>query len=228
MVHRPLRLLLVVGALGAAVGFGQLVPHASAAAACQTFPQTGKTVCDPFLTYWLANGGLAQQGLPISDEFTEVNPSNGKSYTVQYFERARFEKHPENADPKFQVLLGLLGSEQLKAKYQNIPPAIPGDPFNNPALPQGCATFAQTGYQVCGPFLEYWQTHGALAQQGLPLSGVFLETNPTNGMTYPTQYFERARFEYHYEFAGTENAVLLGLLGREQFLAKYPNGAPKP
>ena len=98
MVHRPVRLLLAVGAIVAAVGFGQIVPHASAAAAaCQTFPETGKTVCDPFLTYWDAHGGLAQQGLPLTDEFTEVSPSDGKPYTVQYFERARFEKHPENA-----------------------------------------------------------------------------------------------------------------------------------
>src|SRR5262245_33677945 len=148
MLLRPLRLFLGVCAIVAAVGFGQVIPQASAAAACQTFQQTGKSVCDPFLSYWLANGGLAQQGLPLTDEFQEVNPSDGKTYTVQYFERARFEKHPENSDPRFQVLLGLLGSEQLKAKYQSVPPAIPGDPFNNPAYPQGCVTFPQTGQDV--------------------------------------------------------------------------------
>ena len=224
MIQRPLRLFLAIGAIAAAVSFGQFVPGASAAPNCQTFPLTGKTVCDPFLAYWQANGGVTQQGLPLTDAFQET--IDGKTYTVQYFERARFEYHPENADPRFQVLLGLLGSEQLKAKYQSVPPSIPGDPFNNPALPQGCATFAQTNQQVCGPFLAYWQANGGLAQQGLPLTGVFLETNPTNGLTYPTQYFERARFEYHYEFADTPNDVLLGLLGREQLFAKYPNGVP--
>ncbi len=46
------------------------------------------------------------------------------------------------------------------------------------------------------------------------------------------QYFERARFEYHPEYAGTPYEVLLGLLGREQFHAKpigqggLPTGAP--
>ena len=32
---------------------------------------------------------------------------------------------------------------------------------------------------------------------------------------YSVQYFERNRFEYHPEFAGTPNEVLLGLLGSE-------------
>src|SRR5262245_18593201 len=193
-------------------------PHhrpARAAVDCETFTQTGKTVCDPFLTFWLAHGGLAQQGLPLTEEFTEISMADGRPYLVQYFERARFEKHPENQPPN-DVLLGLLGQEQFAARYPVPPAAIPGDPFNNPALPQECATFAQVGRPVCGPFLAYWRAHGGLEQQGLPLSETFLETNPTDGLTYPTQYFERARLEYHYEFAGTEHAVLAGLLGAEQ------------
>src|SRR5215212_8560528 len=75
------------------------------AAACRTFQETGKAVCDPFLAYWDSHGGLAQQGLPLTDEFIEVSPIDGKPYTVQYFERARFEQHPENAPP-YDVLLG--------------------------------------------------------------------------------------------------------------------------
>lgn len=81
----------------------------------QCFQETGKCVAGSFLAYWRANGGLRQQGLPISDEMQE----NGR--TVQYFERARFEWHPQNS-PENQVLLGLLGSEQYKARYQTPPP----------------------------------------------------------------------------------------------------------
>jgi len=62
-------------------------------------------------------------------------------------------------------------------------------------------------------------------QQGLPLTGVLDEVNPTDGQAYPTQYFERARFEYHAE-QQPPYTVLLGLLGREQLLARYPGGAP--
>jgi hypothetical protein len=59
---------------------------------------------------------LAQQGYPISDEFTEVSDLNGQPYTVQYFERAVFEDHPENQPPN-DILLSQLGTFQHKAKY---------------------------------------------------------------------------------------------------------------
>lgn len=220
MGHRASRIFVAALVLLAALALGRSVPQASAAA-CQTFAETGKTVCDPFLTYWNTHGGLAQQGLPLTDEFTEVSPTDGKPYTVQYFERARFEKHPENKAP-YDVLLGLLGREQVLAKYPGGTPAgLPGRPIGSP-----CVDFPETGKQVCGVFIIYWDGHGGLAQQGLPLTDLFMETNPTDGKQYPTQYFERARFEYHAEFVGSPNVVLLGLLGREQLQAKYPNGVP--
>lgn len=80
------------------------------------FPETGRRLGGKFLTYWRSHGGLAQQGFPISDEFTEVSDLNGKPYTVQYFERAVFEMHPEN-QPPYDVLLSQLGTFQYKAKY---------------------------------------------------------------------------------------------------------------
>jgi hypothetical protein len=51
---------------------------------------------------------LALFGLPLSDLMVEK--INGKEYQVQWFERARFELHPENPAP-YNVLLGLLGNE---------------------------------------------------------------------------------------------------------------------
>ncbi|MEO5950939.1 MAG: copper resistance protein CopC, partial [Chloroflexia bacterium] len=63
---------------------------------CVTFDQTKRSACGRFLEYWNANGGLAQQGYPISAEMQEKSDTDGKTYTVQYFERAVFEKHPEN------------------------------------------------------------------------------------------------------------------------------------
>ena len=91
------------------------------------FKETGKRLGGRFLQYWNQNGGLAQQGFPISDEFQEVSPTDGKTYTVQYFERAVFEYHPEQKDPKFQVLLSLLGSFTYGAKYQSNLNSKPGD-----------------------------------------------------------------------------------------------------
>lgn len=98
--------------------------HVTADDTCQTFNQTGKQVCGRFLEYWQTNGGLAQQGLPLSDAFQEKSDIDGKTYTVQYFERAVFEAHPENQRP-YDVLLSLLGTEKFKAKYPNGPGASP-------------------------------------------------------------------------------------------------------
>lgn len=100
---------------------------------CQTFPETGKTVCGQFMQYWLTHGGLPQQGYPISNEFTEVSDLNGKPYVVQYFERAVFEKHPEN-QPPYDVLLSQLGTYQFKRKYPG------GDPSGTTPTPVPVAT----------------------------------------------------------------------------------------
>ncbi len=77
------------------------------------FPQTGQYLAFGFKDYWEKNGGLAIFGYPISGEIQEVNPADGKTYTVQYFERARFEWHPDQKGTPFEVQLGLLGNEVL-------------------------------------------------------------------------------------------------------------------
>lgn len=68
-----------------------------------TNPATGHQICGAFATYWRNNGGIERFGLPITGE--RVETLNGQQYTVQYFERRRFEIHGN------QVLLGLLGRE---------------------------------------------------------------------------------------------------------------------
>ncbi len=87
----------------------------------QTFPETGKTVGGVFLDYWNAHGGLAQQGYPISEVVEEVSPLDSNTYTVQYFERAVFEYHPENPAP-YDVLLSQLGTFRYKHKYAGASP----------------------------------------------------------------------------------------------------------
>jgi hypothetical protein len=91
-------------------------PNQQAQPGGRLFTETGKTVSGRFLDYWQQNGGLAQQGLPLSGPFQEKSDTNGKTYTVQYFERAVFEAHPENPSP-YDVLLSLLGTFQYKQKY---------------------------------------------------------------------------------------------------------------
>jgi hypothetical protein len=139
MIERRVALLLVVIAGLAGYLVGTVTPTPPLAAqqpAEQCFPETGKCVRGDFLTYWRANGGLRQQGLPISDEMVETQApppaGDGKTYTVQYFERSRFERHPENQPPN-DVLLGLLGSEQYAVRYPAGSPSAPPGPVPTPA-----------------------------------------------------------------------------------------------
>jgi hypothetical protein len=101
-------------------GFFNVLPPGPAAQqeTSHTFPETGKTVSGRFLEYWKQNGGLPQQGFPISDPFMEKSDLDGKTYMVQYFERAVFEMHPENPKP-YDVLLSQLGTFRYKQKYPN-------------------------------------------------------------------------------------------------------------
>jgi methionine-rich copper-binding protein CopC len=189
----------------------------TAPGSCTTFPETGKTVCGKFLDYWNSHGGLAQQGYPISGEMQEVSATDGKTYLVQYFERAVFELHPENQPPN-DVLLSLLGNFLYKQKYPN---GAPNQTLNSSP---GSQLFTQTGHRVGGKFLDYWNSHGGLAQQGYPISDEFTEKSDLNGKTYTVQYFERAVFESHPENQPPYD-VLLSQLGTFMFKQKYPNGA---
>jgi hypothetical protein len=78
------------------------------------FDATGHNVIPQFMAYWQANGGLAQFGYPLSELLTETL-EDGKAYQVQYFERARFEHHPENPAP-YDVLLGQFGRRILGSR----------------------------------------------------------------------------------------------------------------
>lgn len=84
---------------------------------CRHFAATGLNVCGPFLQAYSRYGlelgrpgvapdeSLALFGLPLSAP-REERLSDGRSYTVQWFERARFEDHGPQG-----VLFGLLGRE---------------------------------------------------------------------------------------------------------------------
>src|SRR5205085_1124214 len=99
----------------------------------QYFPETKQWLSGAFLGYWQDNGGLAQQGYPISGQFKEKSDLNGQTYLVQYFERAVFELHPENAGIN-NILLSQLGTIQFRKKYPN------GEPGS------GTPTALQTGH----------------------------------------------------------------------------------
>ena len=244
-----LGLVPAVAASPAPSAGASVTPAAEPAPPAACFPETGKCVSGLLLAYWVENGGLERQGFPITDEFDEVSALDGKTYRVQYFERARFEYHQEHVNTPYVVQLGQAGREQFAARYpdgrtsrvaalcatargQRRTLLLRND-VCTPEAPQVRALaapadvcFDPTGKCVSQRFYDYWQRTGGLSQHGYPISDEFDEANPTDGKTYRTQYFERARFEHHPEHAGTPYEVLLGLLGREQFAARYPGGQP--
>jgi spore germination protein len=189
------------------------------------FHETGHTLRTVFLSYWLQNGGLPVFGFPQTEEFVELNADTLQEHTVQYFERQRYEYHPDLAGTPYEVLLGRLGHEEASRRGLLDHPAF--EPEGQTGDPD-CVYFETTGQNACGAFLSYWQSHGlnlgdagisyreSLALFGYPLSSEF--TDPDTGLT--VQYFERARFEYHPEHAGTQYEVLLGLLGNEELREK--------
>jgi phosphate transport system substrate-binding protein len=204
-------------ALGALVA-GLLPAAAGASPAqqsnCQTFPETKHTVCGRFLEYWNANGGLAQQGYPISEQAAEKSDTDGKTYQTQYFERSVFELHPENQQP-YDVLLSLLGVFEYKGRYGST-----GAPGQAASTAANAKKFTETGNTVGGKFLDYWNQHGGLAQQGYPISNEFQEKSSLDGKTYTVQYFQRAVFESHPENQAPYD-VLLSQLGKFYYDDKH-------
>lgn len=189
---------------------------------CFDVPGITNCIQGRFLQYWRDNGGLPVFGYPVTAEFREETAEG--VFTVQYFERNVFEAHPEKARP-YDVLLGRLGDTRLMQ--------LGRDWFAEPKGTQtpGCSWWGQTGHSICGEFKTYWEGHGlndpaldrtgrSLALFGLPLTEPTMETNGA-GDTVMTQWFERARLEFH-----PGKGILLGLLGNETRNADTPPPPP--
>ena len=185
------------------------------------FSETGHTLSWGFKAFWERSGGLSVFGYPLTEEYRELNQDAGVYLATQYFERQRFEWHPEYAGTPYDVLLGRLGYEDaVQRKLLTAAPFLPvaaGSPSND------CAFFQETEHRVCNAFLRYWQGYGldlgdagvsyreSLALFGFPLSEPY--TDPDTGLTI--QYFERAIFELHPE-NDEPYRVLLRRLGAEE------------
>ncbi|MDI3341547.1 MAG: L,D-transpeptidase family protein [Sphaerobacter sp.] len=213
----PLLVVLIAGLI--AGGSGALsAPRARAAdilPAQVYFHETGHHLGGDFLTAWQANGGLMTFGYPLSEPFVE------DGMLVQYFERARFEHHPQFAGTRYVVQATLLGNWVAERMRQS-PPFQPLPPDTGTGGDPDRLFFPETGHSLAYGFKHYWETHGGLYVFGYPISEEFTE----NGRT--VQYFERARFEWHPEHRGTEFEILLGRLGADYAAARGVNIAPVP
>jgi hypothetical protein len=196
-----LRTLVLLVALA-----GLSVPQGAAAQAdARCFPETGFCISGRIRTYWERNGGLAVFGYPIGPLQQETIEGRWTG-PVQWFERDRLEDH---ANENLGVLAGRLGARSLELQGVNWQEGA-----DNTAMP-GCRFFRETGFNLCGSFLRYWERNGGLERFGYPLTRERVET--VEGQAYTVQYFERRRMELHPENAGTPFEVLLGLLGQELY-----------
>src|ERR687886_720405 len=146
--------------------------------------QSGHHISDRFgfLRFWRMHGSALVFGYPISEEIEEGGCIG------QYFERARFELHPEQQDPEQRVQLSLLGTLLTK-----------GRDFAKAAPSSGEQFFPETEHGLSGPFYDFWRKHGGLPIFGYPISEPLQEVSAADGKMYTVQYFERARFELHPE-----------------------------
>ncbi len=160
--------------------------------------ETGHHIYEPFLSTW-RQYDLAILGYPISE------PLELEGMTVQYFERARFEHHPEYAGTSHEVLFTLLGN--WIATENDAPAFDPVGEDVGSSEPER-RYYPETGHHLQPPFVSFWDSYGGLPVFGYPIS----ETLQEDGRL--VQYFERARFEYHPEHEGTRYVVQLGHLGR--------------
>ena len=211
--------------------FAAALPTAPASAADSKrlcFAQVPDCIEFRFRTFWSGNGGLPVFGLPLTPDRNEK--VGDQKYKVQYFERFRFEQHKENPQP-YDVLLGRIGVDQLTAQgrdWQTFAKADPGTPHY----------FAETGHAIAAQFWGFWSRNGlefdgnkkaksaaeSLALFGLPVSEAQMEQG-SDGQMYLTQWFERARFEFHPENKAPYD-VLLGRLGADALATPQPQPAP--
>jgi hypothetical protein len=151
---------------------------------CEYFTETGHYVCDEFLEFFKARGGLEIFGYPLTEAFDDP----GRGLRVQYFQRARMEWHPYNPAP-YNVQLGLLVDE---LGYVSPPISKDERPTFNSSVRH---YFSETGHIVSYAFLTYFREKGGVDIFGYPRSEFMYEDG------YIVQYFQRGRMEWHPEAA---------------------------
>lgn len=169
------------------------------------FPETGHNVPKPIMDYWNANGGWRNIGLPLTELFREVT-ADGQTRLVQYFERQVLQINPPPSDQPL-VEADLIGYSAYAPPSARAP--IPAFQNNNDHW-----YFPQTGHSLNYGFKQEWLDHGGLQAFGYPITEEFSATTP-DGRRYVAQIFERARFEYWPDKAGTPGAITHGLLVTE-------------
>ena len=144
----------------------------------------GQVVPAPIYRYWRALGGEERFGPPLS-------PARATADGVsQTFQHVCISVRESLRDTIYYVQPEPLGAQAARDQ------AYGGGAALAPAVEAaGARYFAETGHNLGGAFLDFWQRGGGLDVFGLPLSEEF-EGRAADGTTRTLQYFERAVFAY--------------------------------
>lgn len=155
------------------------------------FPETGHRVTGEFFSaFQAAPEPLLLYGYPITEAYAD--PVTGR--IVQYFQRMRFELHPEEPAGE-HVQLTPLGTYLY----------TPGEELPLPGGAAACRSFEDGEIQVCYSFLDFFDAYGGEEQFGRPISNI--ESHDERIV----QYFERARLEWRPERPAGQRVVLTDL-----------------
>jgi len=162
------------------------------------FAETGHTVSGEF---WVKYQSVSDPALLFGYPLTDAIQNQSSGHLVQYFQRARFELFPNEAEGN-RVILSKLGQEL----YQPESDQELSIPFNITA----CHYYSETNRQICYSFLEFFEKYGGEVQFGYPISNIELHNNRI------VQYFQYACFEWRPE-SPTGQRVMLSDLGMMYF-----------
>lgn len=166
------------------------------------FVQTGHNLSGPFLRFYNTYGGLDAFGYPRTEPFRD----HGR--LIQYTDRFLLQLETSNGHAR-RITVAPLGL--VLTAHRHFAP-----------VPRAASTparlyFAHTRQVLFGPFLDFWTRHHGAILLGAPISGVIVVGNSDgSGRTYPTQWFENGRLEYHAELANSRYAIEIGLVGMEE------------
>jgi glucose/arabinose dehydrogenase len=192
------------------------------------FPETGFVIAPEFWDYWSNHGleygdpgysfreALLLFGFPISAPQMETNP-DGDTVLTQWFERARFEYHPDN-EPQFQVLLGRLGAEYIAMTGEpggdDVTAELVAENLTSPLMVTEAPD--DSGYlYIVDQAGQIWivMPDGTMAEQSfLDVSDLLIELNPGYdergllGLAFHPNYAENGRFFIYYSAPLREGA----------------------
>jgi hypothetical protein len=191
--------LLLIG-FAAALGWLLVVPLSAqeppGCARFESFDQIDHKVCDEFLVFFEAHGGLEIFGYPISEQHIE----DGR--WVQYFQRVRMD-YSHELFRTTAVRLALLGEEfapeDMKQPIQAALRPKSNDPDHR--------YFPQTGHTVAYDFLDFFDENGGLEVFGNPITENFQQDGRR------VQYFEHMLMEWDPNRGG----IVLHNLGKMRY-----------